>query len=113
MSKSRTILIATIPNGATDSDVKTVPLDSVLLGIHIPVSMTGTTLKFKASALASGTAQLIKKADGTDYSITIGAAAAYHPVDPLMFEGVEYLTVVSGTAETGAKELSLVCGRRA
>lgn len=111
MARSRSQLTATIPNAGTDSDAKTVPTNSTLLGVHIPASMTGTALTFKVQASAGDTAKLLKKADGTTYTITIGATAAYHPVDSTLFEGVQFVTIVSGTAETGAKALTLEFGQ--
>jgi hypothetical protein len=112
MAKSKTQLVATIPVAGTDSDVKTVPFNGTLVGLFIPAGMVGTSLKFKASKDESATAVPIKKEDGTDYSITIGSAAAYHKVDPSLFEGVPYLTVISGASETGgvARVLTLVFG---
>lgn len=111
MTKNRSQLVATIANGATDSDVKTVASNSTLLGIHVPAGMTGTTLTFKVQKDAGSTAAPLKKADNTVYTITIGATAAYYPVDLTTFEGVQFLTVVSGSAETGAKQLTLVFGQ--
>ncbi len=111
MARSRTIKDAVIPNGGTDTPTVTVPTNSTLLGIHLPASMTGTTLKFKALATASAAATLIKKADNTDYSLTIGSAAAFIPVDPNMFEGVEFLQVISGSAEGAARTLKLAFGQ--
>ena len=111
MARSRSQLTATIPNTGTDSDAKTVPTNATLLGIHIPASMTGTSLTFKVQASASDTAKPLKKSDNTAYSITIGATAAYHPVDSSLFEGVQFVTIVSGSAETGAKELTLEFGQ--
>lgn len=113
MAKSKSQLVATIPVAGTDSDVKTVPYNGTLVGLFIPAGMVGTSLKFKASKDESAPAAPIKLADGTaDYSITIGASAAYHPVNSALFEGVEFLTVISGSAETGgvARVLTLVFG---
>jgi hypothetical protein len=111
MTKNRSQLVATIANGATDSDVKTVPVNATLLGIHVPAGMTGTALTFKVQKDAGSTAAPLKKEDGTAYTLTIGATAVFNPVDAKYFEGVQYVTIVSGTAETGAKELTLVFGQ--
>lgn len=111
MAKSKLQIETIIPSAGTDSAVVTVPYNATLLGIHLPASMTGTSLKFKASKNESATAFVIKKDDGSaDYSITIGSAAAYHPIDANIFEGVEFLTVVSGSAEGAARTLALVFG---
>ena len=110
MAKSKLQLETIIPSAGTDSAVVTVPYNATLLGIHLP-AMTGTSLKFKASKNESATAFVIKKDDGSaDYSITIGSAAAYHPIDASIFEGVEFLTVVSGSAQGAARTLALVFG---
>lgn len=113
MARSRSLLDAVIPNAGTDSATVTVPVNATLLGIHLPASMTGTSLKFKALATASSSATLIKKADNTDYSLTIGSSAAYYPVDFTLFEGVAFVQVISGSAEGAARTLKLAFGQTA
>lgn len=113
MPRSRATLDAVIANAGTDSTTVTAPANATLLGVQIPASMTGTTLKFKSLPDAAGTPVLIKKPDNTDYSITIGSAAAYYPVDANMFDGVSFVQVISGTAEGAARTLKLVFGQRA
>lgn len=111
MPRTRSYVDAVIANAATDSATVSVPGNDTLLGVHVPASMTGTTLKFKVLHSAGDTPKLLKKADNTDYSLTIGSSAAYVPVDPTMFDGVQFLQVISGTAETGAKTLRLIFGQ--
>ena len=101
---------ATIAISGTVSDNITVPSGTTLLGIFLPAGMTGTSLSFKAGADASTTPIDIAPAN-TLYSITVGATAKYYPVVSDHFQGVQYLQVVSGTAEAAARTITLVFGK--
>lgn len=113
MPRQRSQVQAVIPNAGTDAPTVTVPTNQTLLGVHIPASMTSTVLKFKVLDSASGAPKPFRKIDNTDYSITIGAAAAFYPVDPNLFEGVEFVIPSVGSAEAAARTLILVFGQTA
>ena len=109
MSKNRTIKEFVIPNAGTESPVYNTGVGTyTLVGIHVP-SMTGTGLSFKAAKDSSATAQPVKKIDNSLYSVTISAAtAAYYPIDPTVFDGIEYLSIVSNASEAAQRTLYLV-----
>ena len=108
MPIKREVETVTIPNAGTDSDTISVPQNKVLLGFRLPASMTGTSISFKMGLDAADTMVPIYTG-GTLYSITT-TSSRYYYVDPQVFRGCNYLQLVSGSAETGAKAISLVFG---
>lgn len=107
MAKSNN-LSTTIPDGATEPTAGSeVPIGNVLVGLILPASMTGTTVTFLTATTLAGTYVAIQDGEGTDYSVTI-ASSKYVPVDPVKFLGARFLKIKSGTAETGAKVVTLV-----
>lgn len=94
----------TIDNGQTASAA--VKLNGTLRTIGLPASMTGTTLKIHGTM--DGTNYFVLKGtDGNDVSITIGSAACFIHLGTLNLVGMDLIKLVSGSAETGAKILTL------
>lgn len=98
-------LTATIANGQTTSGA--IQLGGMCLcGILLPAAFTGTALTFLASpdgvtykALKAGTG-------GSALSYTV-AQDTFAAIDPKDFQGVNFLKIVSGSAEAGARTLKL------
>ena len=99
------IKIVTIANGATLSDSALLTGDIKFIGI--PASMTGTTLKIHAS-MDNTTWSVVKDTAGNDVSITIGSAIAWIPTHSLNLQGLRNVKLLSGSAETGAKVISII-----
>lgn len=79
-----------------------------LLAIQTPAALTGTALTFLASFDDETYAPLYNSSGAV--SVTV-AASRYIAVEPADFAGVEYLKVVSGSAEGAARSITLVCGK--
>lgn len=80
-----------------------------LVGIRLPAGIEGTTVTFEASGALDGTYAPVQKEDGTAYTLTFtGGAAAYVPVDLVVFAGVRFLKHVFGTAQTGTGTIQYV-----
>jgi len=95
---------ATIANGATESNVIDLG-QATLCGIYVP-DITGTSLSFKASNTATGTFAPIKDGAGSLVSKTV-ADNDYIYLDPVIFAGVRFLKIVSGSTELAAREFLL------
>lgn len=78
----------------------------VLCGIQLPAAFTGTTLTFQASVDGTTFQPVKSTASGTALSYTV-AQGTYVAIDPKDFQGINYLKVVSGTAEGAARTLNL------
>jgi hypothetical protein len=77
-----------------------------LCGIKLPAAFTGTALTFQVCDTLAGSYVALKKADGSSLSYTV-AQGTYVAIDPKDFYGVQFLKIVSGTTETGARTLLL------
>ncbi len=74
----------------------------VLCGIQLPAAFTGTALTFEAS-VDNATFQPVKSTTGgTSLSYTV-AQGTYVAIDPKDFQGIDYLKIVSGSTELGAR----------
>lgn len=95
-----------IASGQTASDViKTNGMS--LCGIKIPAAFTGTALSFQMSDSEAGTFVPVKTAvGGTALSYTV-APGQYNAIDPKYFQGIQFLKIVSGTAEGAARTLQI------
>lgn len=102
VSPSATVTIA---NGDTESNAIDLG-ELAIVGMQTPASMTGTAITFKASA-DNSTFVVVKKIDGSTYSM-VTASSQYYVIPPADLAGIRYLKVVSGSAETGAKIISLM-----
>lgn len=102
----------TIANGQTTSPaVDTGKLSTFsktqLVGITFPASMTGTTMTFQRATTEAGTYTPIREVGGAAaYSITVTSEATV-TLDPRIFLVAPFLKLVSGSAETGAKIVTL------
>lgn len=97
--------LVTIAASGTLSDAAILQGD--LKFICIPASMTGTTLKIHGSYDGT-TYTVLKDTSGNDLSITIGSAIAIIPVAGLNLVGLRAIKLLSGSAETGAKVITLI-----
>lgn len=79
-----------------------------LLAIQMPAAFTGSALTFQGSHDGETFATLYSS--GSDVSVAV-AAGKYVAIDPAIFAGVEYLKVISGSAEGAARELQLITGQ--
>lgn len=84
-----------------------VPLSGQLLcGLFTPPGMTGTAVTFLAAPTAAGPFARVGDGAGAAYSRTF-AAGDFVPLDPAQFSGLDFVKVVSGAAEAGARDLTL------
>lgn len=91
-------------SGTTSSIINTGGM--TLVGITLPATFTGTSLTFK-SASNGITFQTVKSStSGTSLTYTV-AQGTYVAIDPKDFYGVQYLELVSGSTETGARSFSV------
>lgn len=97
---------AVILDTETDSDaVATAGLTPC--GVFVPASFTGTTLSFLVSDAVDGTyVPLHSTVSGSLLSFTV-ASSRYIAFDPKDFQGVQFLKLKSGSAESGDKTLKL------
>lgn len=100
LSLSSSVAIA---NGATVSSAADL-VGHTLCGFSIPSAFTGTAITFQASLDGTTYQQLYN--GGSAYSVTV-AADKYVTVDPSVFAGVRYVKLVSGSAEGGARTITL------
>lgn len=94
-----------IANGAQSSsaiDLK----GFVLAGIKLPAVFTGTALTFEVSDAIDGTFQPLYDASNALVSMTV-AQGRWYAVDPANFQGVQFLKIKSGSAEGGARTLTV------
>lgn len=99
-----TDLTATIAaSGTTSGEVDL--RGGTLCGIHLPASFTGTSLTFTAAPASGGTFRTLYR-NGADYSVPV-AQGKYVSLDPNVFAGVQFLKIVSGSSEGGARTLTL------
>lgn len=102
----------TIANGATASDAKELNGQD-LLALLMPAAFTGITLKFQVSQ-DNVTFVDFCLDTGAAYSMTVAASKAITP-DFLKTRGLamfQWVKVVSGSAEGGARSIIAVTGRR-
>lgn len=75
------------------------------VGIFIPSAFTGTTITFTVSSDGVTYVPLYDSA-GTQVSITV-STSRYIYFDPVIFAGIAYLKVVSGSTEGTARTLTI------
>ncbi len=79
-----------------------------LVGIQLPAAFTGTAITFQVALTLAGTYQVLKSTtSGSTLSYTV-AQGTYVAIDPKDFQGVQFLKVVSGSTEAGARSLTLM-----
>lgn len=97
---------ATIANGQTTSDV--INLSScVLVGVYLPAVFTGVALTFLACNTAGGTFVSVRDGAGAAISKVV-AQAQYITLDQNQFRGINFLKIVSGSAEGGERLVVLM-----
>lgn len=99
-------LEVTIANGAQLSNVADLN-NLTLCAVQTPASFTGTAITFEVSA-DNSTFVPVHVEGGTAYSITVASSRATI-VDINKFRGFRYVKVKSGSAESGAKIVTLHC----
>ena len=97
--------IITIANGQTASAA--IKLEGrTLCGLFIPSAFTGTAITFEASRYAETT--FISMFDGSGVAISKTVAQGqYIVLNPQDFAGINYIKVVSGSAEAAEREIAL------
>lgn len=95
----------TIANGATKTSAVNIS-DFFITGVEVPDSMTGTSLTFELGD-ASGTTVQLRDEENAAISLTITTTAAVYPLDARYTAAANFMKVVSGSAETGAKTIKL------
>lgn len=105
IEKYLVVAAATIANGQTVSAA--IPTTGLsLVGIQLPAAFTGTTITFQGSVDGT-TYQVVKSTtSGTSLSYTV-AQGTYVAVDPTPFYGLQFIKLVSGSAEGGARTFSV------
>lgn len=97
--------VATIADTETESDVIDIS-NYFLTHIKTPDSMTGTALTLKGG-FADDDLATIKDIAGVDYTYTITSTGYVYVVDAVLTAGLRYISLVSGSAESGAKKIEL------
>lgn len=103
------VIETTIANAATTSGAVDLALFRPI-ALQFPASMTGTTMTFTASTVNSDdTFVAVYDTGGASaYSVTVGSSRIV-PIDERVLWGCRYLKLVSGSSETGAKVIKVIC----
>lgn len=88
---------AAIADGDTESAVISCGGFS-LCGVKLPADFTGTALTFLMSEASDGDFVPVNGIDGDPIEYTV-AQGNYYAIDPKDFQGINFLKLVSGTAE--------------
>jgi len=91
----------------TTSTTLTLQGSRVPLALVLPAALTGTTITFKASN-DNATFYPIYY-ESTSYSVTV-STSRHVALDRRAFEGVRYLQLVSGLAESAARTIGVISG---
>lgn len=97
----------TILNTATTSNAADTG-GGVLCGVYAPASMTGATISFTASSTADGTYVPVRDQFGALISVTLNAAASLYSLGGILPFGIDFIKVVSASAEGADRALTLV-----
>jgi hypothetical protein len=81
--------------------------DGVLTMLLMPATFTGTAVTFQVAESADGTYRALTDSAGAAVSVTVAASKAV-ALNPTTFLGVRHIKVVSGSAEGGARTVTLV-----
>lgn len=95
-----------IPAGGTKSGVIDLKALGQLSAIVTPDALTSLVMTFEAS-VAPGGPFLPVQSDGADYTLNI-AAGRYIVIDPTVFHGIQYLKLVTGSAEQAQRTFTVV-----
>lgn len=102
---------ATIAINQTTSGEVAVPDGYDLVGMFAPVC-TGTALTLTAATASGGTFVAVANAANSAISHTISATAHYIGLDPLLYQGLQFLKLVSGSTELAARAFTLIFRKR-
>jgi hypothetical protein len=91
-------------SGTTSAEVDL--MGTKVVGVYIPATFTGTTLKFSSAHTAGGTSFVMQDGLGSDYTVTV-ATGKYIALDPVKFVGVRFLKIISGSTESAERSLVL------
>ncbi len=108
MAKNISVSTVTIANGATTSTAHTVRTNSRLLAFETPAALTGTTITFEASSDSGATYRPVYQGT-SQYSIGVGTSR-HVAIDPVVFDGVRVVRLVSGSSEAGARTITVITG---
>lgn len=103
---------AVIAISTTTSAEVAVPDGYDLVGIHAPVC-TGTALTLTAAKASGGTFVAVANAANSAISHTISGTAHYMGLDPLLYRGLQFIKLVSGSSEAAARTFTLMFQKRA
>lgn len=96
---------AIIANGGTES--ANIALNGMCLcGIFFPAAFTGTAVTFEASLDGTTFFAVKSTTSGTSLSYTV-AQGEYVAINPVDFQGIATLRIVSGSSEGAARTLNL------
>lgn len=95
----------TILNTATASSVVECA-GLTFCGVKFPAAFTGTTITFQMCDTIGGTYVPVHNAAGTAISYTI-AANRYSAIDPKDFYGINFLKIISGSAQAADRTLTV------
>lgn len=101
----------TIADSTTVSAAAAVPDGYELVGMFAPIC-TGTALTLTAAKTLTGTYVAVANAANAAISHTISATAHYIALDPLLYRGLQFIKLVSGTAELANRTFTLVFQKR-
>ena len=97
---------AVIANGQTTSDAIDL-FGTTLVGIQMPATFTGSSISFEAATTLGGTYQPITNSGGNSISAT-AAGGKFISIDPSDIAGVQFIKIVSDSAEGAERTLELV-----
>lgn len=80
---------------------------AALCGLVIPAGMTSTSITFQASVDGT-TFYDVYDSTNTQISVTIDSSAKIIKLDPADFVGLEYLKLVTGSAEGADRTIGLI-----
>ncbi len=98
------LVSATITSASTTSAAIDL-MGATLCGVHMPAAFTGSSLSFSVASAAGGTYQTLQR-NGSDYSLSV-AQGKYISLDPSLFAGVQFIKIISGSAEGADRALTL------
>ena len=98
---------AVIAASGTTSGAVECPSGYNLVGMFAPVC-TGTALTLTMAKALAGTYVAQKTAADAAITLTISGTAHYIALDPLLFQGLQFIKLVSGSTEAAERTFTLV-----
>lgn len=80
---------------------------TVLVGLQLPATMTGTAMTFTAALVSGGTYQAVQDGTGSAISKTI-SGGKYIGIDPTLFRGARFIKLVSGSSEGADRAITVI-----